>query len=213
MKILVVKLSSLGDLFHALPAVRALKHGLKADVDWVTHTAYADLVKCFSDVRHTIGFSRREWARQWRPFLRELRRERYDLIVDLQGLTKSALVGWFARGTRRIGPSHHRELSRFFYHEVVGHWDKNRHAVEEVCRCRRRRNSRSFSPRKIFRPRIRSSHSPRARAGPRKTGPPLVSAPSRAPSTKKQAPRFSSSAHRKTNRSAMKLPLPWATPP
>jgi lipopolysaccharide heptosyltransferase II len=50
----------------------------------------------------------------------------------LQGLTKSALVGWLARGTRRIGPSHHRELSRFFYHEVVGHPDKNRHAVEEA---------------------------------------------------------------------------------
>ena len=132
MQILVVKLSSLGDLFHALPAVHALRQGLGASVDWVTHTGYVEIVKNFTDVRRVIGFSRREWARESRTFLRELRRERYDLIVDLQGLTKSALVGWLARGPRRIGPSYHRELSRFFYNEVAGHRDKNRHAVEEA---------------------------------------------------------------------------------
>lgn len=132
MQILIVKLSSLGDLFHALPAVHALRQGLGASVDWVTHTGYVEIVKRFSDVRHVIGFSRREWAQQSRAFLGELRRERYDLIVDLQGLTKSALVGWLARGPRRIGPSYHRELSRLFYNEVAGHRDKKRHAVEEA---------------------------------------------------------------------------------
>jgi lipopolysaccharide heptosyltransferase I len=132
MQILVVKLSSLGDLFHALPAVRALRTGLGASVDWVTQTNYVEVVRCFSDVRRVIGFSRREWARECRPFLRELRRERYDLVVDLQGLTKSAIVTKLARSPRRIGPSYHRELSRIFYHEVAGHRDKHRHAVEEA---------------------------------------------------------------------------------
>lgn len=132
MQILVVKLSSLGDLFHALPTVHALRQGLGASVDWVTHTAYVDVVKCFTDVRRVIGFSRREWAHELRPFLCELRRERYDLVVDLQGLTKSAIVTKLARGARRIGPSYHRELSRLFYNEVAGHLDKNRHAVGEA---------------------------------------------------------------------------------
>ncbi len=40
MRILIVKLSSLGDLFHALPAVHNLKVGLDATVDWVTTTSY-----------------------------------------------------------------------------------------------------------------------------------------------------------------------------
>ncbi len=132
MQILIVKLSSLGDLFHALPAVHALREGLGATVDWVTHTGYVEIVKNFSDVRRVIGFSRREWARQSRSFLHELRRERYDLIVDLQGLTKSALVARLARGPRRIGPSYHRELARLFYTEVAGQRNKQRHAVEEA---------------------------------------------------------------------------------
>ena len=132
MQILVVKLSSLGDLFHALPAVRALKRGLNAEVDWVTHTYYVDIVRCFSDVRRVIGFSRRNWRKSWRPFLRDLRREHYDLILDLQGLTKSGLVTLLARGKRKLGPSHHRELSRLFYHEVTGARNKNRHAIEEA---------------------------------------------------------------------------------
>lgn len=132
MQILVVKLSSLGDLFHALPTVRALRQGLGATVDWVTQTNYVELVRCFSDVRRVIGFSRRGGLAGVPPFLRELRQERYDLIVDLQGLTKSALVAKAARGARRIGPSYHREISRLFYHEVAGARDKHRHAVEEA---------------------------------------------------------------------------------
>ena len=132
MQILIVKLSSLGDLFHALPTVHALRQGLGATVDWVTHTHYVEVVRCFTEVRRVIGFSRRGGRAEVGPFLRELRRERYDLIVDLQGLTKSALVARLARGARRIGPSYHREISRLLYNETAGMRDKQRHAVEEA---------------------------------------------------------------------------------
>lgn len=132
MQILVVKLSSLGDLFHAVPTVHALRQGLGAAVDWVTQTNYVELVRCFTDVRRVIGFPRRAGRLAWLPFLRDLRYERYDLIVDLQGLMKSALVARFARGNRRIGPSFHREGSRLLYDEVAGARDKRRHAVEET---------------------------------------------------------------------------------
>jgi ADP-heptose:LPS heptosyltransferase len=60
-----------------------------------------------------------------------LRRDRYDIAVDFQGLLKSALTAGAARAGRRIGPSFHREGSRLFYDEVFGRLDKNRHAVEE----------------------------------------------------------------------------------
>ncbi len=129
--ILVVKLSSLGDLFHALPAVHALKVSLNASIDWVTHSDYADLVRCFTDVDRVIPFHRHGWVRHVVGEMRDLRTRRYDLIVDFQGLLKSALVARLARGARRIGPSFQREGARLFYSAITGPQNKQRHAVEE----------------------------------------------------------------------------------
>ena len=131
-RILVIKLSSLGDLFHALPAVHILKQELNAIVDWVTQTTYVDLVKCFSDVNRVIAYPRKDFLSKASAFVRELKREPYDLILDLQGLLKSAIVARLARGKRRIGPSFAREGSRLLYDAVAGPKNKNRHAVEEV---------------------------------------------------------------------------------
>ena len=127
----MIKLSSLGDLFHALPAVHGLKTGLDAVVDWVVDSRLAPVVECFPDVERVIAFPRHGIRRRARPFLDALRAERYDLVLDFQGLLKSALVARLARGRRRIGPSFHREGSRLFYPEVAGPRNKERHAVEE----------------------------------------------------------------------------------
>lgn len=124
-------MSSLGDLFHALPAVHQLKNGLKASVDWVVHDIYAGLARCFTDVDRVISFPRQDLLRGFAEFRRQLRQERYDYAFDLQGLLKSGLVTWMADARRRIGPSFHREGSRLFYDVVAGPCDKNRHAVEE----------------------------------------------------------------------------------
>ena len=130
-RILIVKLSSLGDIFHALPAVHALKTGLNATVDWVVQTEYLDCVRHFTDVTRAMAFHRHAFFRNLPGFLSDLRAERYDLIVDLQGILKSACVLRLARGTRRIGPSFHREGAGLLYPEVAGPRNRNRHAVEE----------------------------------------------------------------------------------
>lgn len=130
-RILVVKLSSLGDLFHALPAVHNLKAVSGATVDWLVQPEYADLVGCFTDVDRTIVFPRRGILSVGPEFLADLRRERYDLVVDLQGLLKSALPARMADGALRIGPSFHREGSRLLYDAVAGPRNKERHAIEE----------------------------------------------------------------------------------
>ena len=132
MRLLIVKLSSLGDHFHALPAVHALREGLGAEaVDWVTTSGYEGLVRCFSDVDRAIPFPRHTFLRQFRPFVRYLRSRHYDMVVDLQGLQKSALVARLAYADRRIGPSFHREWSRLHYTDIAGKRNKDRHAVEE----------------------------------------------------------------------------------
>ncbi|MBU0715604.1 MAG: glycosyltransferase family 9 protein [Verrucomicrobia bacterium] len=130
-RVLVVKLSSLGDLFHALPAVHCLKAGLQATVDWVVHPAYQELVACFTDVDRVIPLARDVWSGVLIGDVRALRAEPYDLIVDLQGILKSALASRLARGSQRIGPSFHREGSRLFYQTIAGPRNKDRHAVEE----------------------------------------------------------------------------------
>ncbi|MDD5677613.1 MAG: glycosyltransferase family 9 protein [Kiritimatiellae bacterium] len=131
-RVLVVKLSSLGDLFHALPAVHCLKAGLQARIDWVVHPQYRELVSCFTDVDRVIPLARDFMSGALAGDVRAVRAESYDLIVDLQGILKSALVARLARGSHRIGPSFHREGSRLFYQAIAGSRNKDRHAVEEI---------------------------------------------------------------------------------
>ena len=137
-RILVVKLSSLGDLIHALPAVHAVKSGLGAEIHWVTQPEYIDLVGCFDDVTKAIPFPRRRFWSGLAGFRRALQVHRYDAVIDLQGLLKSALVTVLARADRRIGPSRHREGAGWFYDNVAAPAEGGRHAVRQaltVCRC------------------------------------------------------------------------------
>ncbi len=107
MKILIVKLSSLGDVVHAMPAVQDVRRALpEAQIDWVVEQGFAALVQRCTGVNRVIACELRRWRRAplssatrvaWRAFKTELQRERYDAVIDLQGLSKSALVSWLAR--------------------------------------------------------------------------------------------------------------------
>lgn len=133
MRILIVKLSSLGDLFHALPAVHMIRQAYPGcTLDWVTHAAYKPLVACFSDVDRTLAFPRNNFRKQGLSFIRELRQQPYDLVVDLQGLLKSAFVTRTARARQRIGPSFCREGSHLFYDATAGCHNPDRHAVDQI---------------------------------------------------------------------------------
>ena len=107
MKILIVKLSSLGDVVHAMPAVQdicaALPH---AQVDWLVERAFMPLVQRCKGVGRVVACDQRRWRhaplaagtrREWRAFRAELGAVSYDAVIDLQGLTKSAVMAWLAR--------------------------------------------------------------------------------------------------------------------
>ena len=106
-KILVVKLSSLGDVVHAMPALQDIRKALpQAQIDWVVERGFAPLVRRCAGVGHVIECELRRWRksafsaatrRDWRAFTMDLQQERYDAVIDLQGLTKSALVARLAR--------------------------------------------------------------------------------------------------------------------
>lgn len=131
MKVLVVKLSSLGDALHALPTVAELKAQLGAEIHWAVQPAFAPLVRRFACVDEVIEVPRPSDLRGFLRALRGIRARRYDLVADLQGLMKSALVARAAHAPRRIGPSFAREGSCLLYHELAGPRDKGRHAIEE----------------------------------------------------------------------------------
>ena len=132
MKILIVKLSSLGDVVHAMPALQDIRRALpQAQIDWVVERNFAALACRCSGVRRVIECELRSWRksplsaatrRAWRDFKRELQRESYDAVIDLQGLTKSALISWLARLTtygRRFGLAGASEGSSF---EAPARW-------------------------------------------------------------------------------------------
>ncbi len=131
MRILVVKLSSLGDTLHALPAVAELKTQLSAEIHWAVQPAFSPLVRTFTCVDHVFEVPRpSDWV-GYAKAIGEIRKNRYDWVVDFQGLMKSALVALFAKAPRRIGLSFAREGSRFLTTEIAGKLNKNRHAVDE----------------------------------------------------------------------------------
>lgn len=106
MKVLIVKMSSMGDVVHALPALTdALKARPDLVVDWCVEAAFAPLVRLHPGVRHVHEIRLRAWrkapfkADSWRAaraLIRSIRAERYDLVIDAQGLIKSALVARIA---------------------------------------------------------------------------------------------------------------------
>jgi heptosyltransferase I len=107
LKILIVKLSSLGDVLHTLPVVHDIKTALpQAQIDWVVEKSFAGVVQRCQGVNKVIACELRKWRKTpfstetrqaWSAFKTELQLENYDAVIDLQGLSKSALVSWLAK--------------------------------------------------------------------------------------------------------------------
>lgn len=145
MRILLVKTSSLGDVIHNLPVVSDLvRRHPGVIVDWVVEEAFADIPRLHPAVRRVIPVAMRRWRhklwspatwRQWRAFRDQLQLESYDLVLDSQGLIKSAVIARQARlaaDGRRSGfdaASAREPLAARFYdqHFRVA---RNQHAVE-----------------------------------------------------------------------------------
>jgi heptosyltransferase I len=121
-RFLIIRLGSLGDVIHAIPAAAALRRRFpQAHIDWLVDPRYAELVELVECIDRPIAFDPRDLrvggARGW-PALRQLRAEHYDAAIDLQGLLKSAVVARLVGATQTIGfpRAHLREpLARMFY--------------------------------------------------------------------------------------------------
>ncbi len=137
-RILVVKPSSLGDILHTFPAVELLhRHFPEAELDWLVHPAFADVLD-FSPfpVARKIFFRRKELGRISTVFREitalagQLRAEKYDLIIDFQGLFRSAFFAYIARGAGVTGFACPREHTASFFYRQKINADMQLHAVE-----------------------------------------------------------------------------------
>ena len=143
MKILLVKMSSMGDIFHTFPAVTdLLQHRPDVELHWVVEDAFAEIVSWHPGVKKIIPVSLRRWMKMrnwqaWKEFSawkKQLQQEQYDLVIDAQGLLKSLIVARSAKSKLIEGydkNSARESFVSYFYHQSF-EVDKEQHAVQRT---------------------------------------------------------------------------------
>src|SRR5829696_808609 len=138
-RIAIIKPSALGDVIHSLPVLGALRHKFPdAHIAWVVNRSYQPLLDGHRALNETLAFDRGAvkggWQKAARGSLalaRELRKRRFDLVIDLQGLARSAIMTLATGAARRVGLSTAREGAYLAYTDVVPVPDPDqRHAVD-----------------------------------------------------------------------------------
>ena len=125
--VLIVKLSAIGDVIHALPVSYAIKETFPyAKVTWVVEPPAYDLLTMNPYVDKIILFEKKEFktfsgfVERFFPFRKEIQSESYDAVLDLQGLFKSAAIAFFAKSNIKLGICNMRELSNKVSKPVIG---------------------------------------------------------------------------------------------
>jgi lipopolysaccharide heptosyltransferase II len=113
-RILVIKLSSLGDIVHTLPAVAALRKRFpSAHVTWLVKSPWASILEENPDVDEVLSVDV-SW-RNWPRLIRDLRHHQCDLVLDFQGLFRTGLLGLLSGATMRVGFAGAREGAPWMY--------------------------------------------------------------------------------------------------
>ncbi len=117
-RILIIKLSSLGDIVHALPAVAVLRQRFPhARLTWMVKEIWAPILEGNPDIDDILSVNV-SWQ-NWPNIFRTLRRGQFDLVVDFQGLFRSGIWGVMTGARTRVGFARAREGATWFYtHQV-----------------------------------------------------------------------------------------------
>jgi len=137
--ILIVKPSSLGDILHTMPAVELLKAAWPdAEFHWLAASAFIDVVKYCPSVTNIIEFPRsklgsaKEFIPAFFKLRRQLRQFHYQMVIDFQGLLRSAFIARMAPADTHVGFESPREpLAGIFYNRKISIPDNCVHAVDK----------------------------------------------------------------------------------
>ncbi len=115
-KILIIRLSAIGDIVMASPLITAFRQRYpQAHIAWLVQSEAYDLLAANKQLDNVIVWPRNQWRDLWRQrrllslikaifqFVRDLRQQRFDLVLDVQGLLKSGIWAWFTGARQRIG--------------------------------------------------------------------------------------------------------------
>ena len=140
MKILILKTSSLGDIVHAFPIIQDIKKNFpEAEIDWVVEDIFKDLLIDIKDINQILISNFRNWKKtifspkSWVAFSKlrnTIKKNNYDVIIDCQGLLRTALLVPF--GSNSIGLDKNSIKEKFaslFYKKKV-EVDKNQNAID-----------------------------------------------------------------------------------
>jgi lipopolysaccharide heptosyltransferase I len=137
-KILVIKPSSLGDILHTFPAVSIIADNFpKAEIHWLANKSFSPLLQFHPNVTQTIEFPRKElgnpikFPKYFFSLIQQLKSNKYDLVIDFQGLMRSAFFTKAAKAKQTVGFAKPRESSAVFFYSKKIHIPENiQHAVE-----------------------------------------------------------------------------------
>lgn len=124
-RILIIKPSALGDIVLALPAMADLRKTFPdAKIAWLVRTGFAPLLEDVEGLDEIIYFDRILLGKWWSSphafaelirFVKTLRKHRFDAVIDLQGLFRTALFAWLTGCKKRFGMATAREFATVFY--------------------------------------------------------------------------------------------------
>ena len=127
--ILIIKPSSLGDIVLALPVLSALRRNFPdATISWLIRPEFAQLLSNHPDLTEVVLFDRKLLGKAWyKPralayllsLIRRLRRSKFDAVIDLQGLFRTASLAWLSGCKERFGMTDSREFAHVFYTHKV----------------------------------------------------------------------------------------------
>jgi lipopolysaccharide heptosyltransferase I len=127
--ILIIKPSALGDIVLALPALSALRKSFpNAKISWLVRPEFAPLLKNHPHLNEIIVFDRKFLGKAWfHPaafaalvsLIWRLNRRRFDIVIDLQGLFRTAIFAWLSGCRKRFGMTSAREFGHIFYTSKV----------------------------------------------------------------------------------------------
>ncbi len=131
-KVLIIKPSSLGDVIHGLQVAQSLRDQLpSAHIAWVAGEVYVPLVEACVCVDRVLRFERHAGLLGFGRLVAKIREQNFDWVIDMQGLARSGLMTFFAKGQQKIGRADAREGSRFFYDRICQYpLTPEPHAVE-----------------------------------------------------------------------------------
>lgn len=138
--ILIIKPSALGDITLAMPALQHLgKTFPEARISWLVRPEYAALVENLPGLDEAIYFDRKILGKWWYNYhafgelvglIKKLRKGKFDLVFDFQGLLRSALFGWFSGAAARVGMARSREFTSIFYTDTIEPPAESQHQID-----------------------------------------------------------------------------------